>query len=791
MDPSNQEENIYNPLGSQDNERPINWRKYIFLFLTNWYWFLITIFVSVSIAYVKNRYTLPSYTVTATLLIENEEEIGDIISEIRSVRRSRRRIDMANEMAKLRAFSLHRRTVDSLGWNIFWIGHGRVAMKRPLYKYPPYSIEIDSLSQSWYLNQTFFVDGLDDQSLKLYNNNGIDTIINTDQWIYLDGWTFRFTRNSGTSGYASYSFIIYNPNTLAKQYLSKVNIASDENQGTVIKISSAGPLFDKESDYINSLSKNYIYSGLERKRLIAENTLEFVNDQLSVIRDSLRKIERQLLAFRLNTTVIDLSREGQQAYDKLQTFYIQKTELKLKSNYYDYLKEYIESKRDPQAIISPILLDAKDQMLINQVNSLQMLYEERELLSFSASVENPSLAQLNSRIQNSRDKILEIVDGLIYNNKLAWRQIDIEEEHIEDQLLQLPVSEQELLNYQRKYEVINQFYKFLLEKRAEAGIQKASTVSAVRILDEASTYTISTTGTKQSLLYLIALVLGLVAPMGIIFFVDYFDNRIKDQNDVEDNTQLPILGVVSHNITKNQIPVYEKPGSAFSESFRHIRTNLQYYLREPEKKVIMISSTISGEGKTFIAMNLATILAMNNKKVLICGFDLRRPSIHKIFNINNNAGISTYFAGKSSLEEIIHNTNIDGLDAMIAGPTPPNPAELLETDQMKHLMENVSEIYDYIVIDTPPIALVTDALLISKYSHANIFIIRQNFTPKGILELINKLELQQIKGVSLIINDIMESKAFGYRYYYGYGYSYNYQYKYGYKYYHEESNKKD
>jgi capsular exopolysaccharide synthesis family protein len=786
MEPPQTTNNNYSKL-HDDFEKFVNWQKYLFLFLSNWYWFLIIIFLSMSVAYMINRYSLLTYQATATILIEDEEGTGDIINEIRSVRRLRKKTDLANEIAKLHSFSLHRRTIDSLKWDIVWTGYGRVAMKRPLYENPPYYIDVDSASHSWFIDRAFYLSRYDNAKLRLYNDAELDTIILLDTWHDINGWKFRIKEGKSFRSYASFGFVVYSPNTLASQYLSKVVYQADEDQGTIITIQSEGPVAKKEIDYINALCDNYIISGLERKRLIAENTLKFVNDQISIIQDSLSKTETQLLQFRLNQNLVDLSKEGQQAYDKLQNFYNQKTELKLKRNYYDYLVEYIESKRDPQAIISPILVDANDQLLINQVQNLQILYEDREMLAFSAATENPSIIQLNARIQTLRLTILEVIEGLIRNNELASQQLTIEEKLVEKQLLRLPASEQELLNIQRKHEVNNQFYTFLLQKGAEAGIQIASTVSNVRIIDRAVPYTVVVTSTKQSLIYFLAIILGLLFPAGIILMVDYFDNRIKDRYDVEFNTNLPILGIVSHIKYARDIPVQVKPGSAFTESFRHIRTNLQYILRELDQKVIMISSTISGEGKTFIALNLATIIAMSNKKVLICDFDMRRPTLHKIFNQDNSEGTSLILAGKIDLPDIINKTNIQGLDVLVSGPIPPNPAELLDTDYMKDLIDKASEEYDYIVIDTPPVALVTDANLISKYSHTNIFIIRQNYTPKGVLEMINKLSESQYKSLSIIINDIKESKTLGYRYYYGYNYSYNYQYKYGYKYYHEDS----
>jgi capsular exopolysaccharide synthesis family protein len=793
MESNNQKyNNNYDPSYLQI-EKPINWRKYIYIFISNWYWFLITVFIAMSVAYVKNRYSVPEYKTSATLLIEDEEGAGDLLGELRSVRRSRRTTDLANEIAKLNAFSLHRRTIDNLGWNIFWTGHGRVAMERPLYLNPPYYIEIDSTSALWYLDNSYYVNQQDSQKVKFYNKNGIDVLLTLDEWNEINGWKFRIIKSKNVSGYASYSFIIYTPNNLAQSYRSKISLESDEEESTIITVSSHGPVIDRESDYINALCENYISAGLERKRLIAENSLEFIEDQILIIQDSLQKSEKQLLTFRINENAVDLSREGQMAYDKLQKFYDQKTQLKLKRNYYVYLKEYIIKKRDPQAIISPTLVDANDQSLIDQVRSLQQLYEEREQLEFSAALENPGLVQINSRIQTSRNKILDILEGLINSNDLSWEQLNTEEKNIEQQLLQLPVSEQELLNIQRKYEVNKQFYTFLLEKRAEAGIQRASAISNVRVLDKASSFNTTSVGTKKSILYLIALLLGLIGPGGIIYLADSLDSRIKDRTDIENNTNLPILGIVSHETTGVDIPVFSNPASPFAESFRHIRTNLQYILREPDRKVIMITSTISGEGKTFIVLNLAAILAMNNKRVLIAGFDLRRPSFHKILNLSNSAGISTFLAGKNSYEEIIKHTNIEGLDVILAGPIPPNPAELIETKRTEELISAASKNYDYIVLDTPPVALVTDAILLSRYTHSNIFIIRQNYSHKGVLEMINNLKDVKMKEISILVNDIRESKVLGYRYYYGYGYEYGYSYsyysRYGYEYYHDQNEK--
>ncbi len=773
-------------------DKPLNFRKYIYLILSNWYWFSITVFVSLSVAFLKTRYTLPTYQVVSTLLLEQEAGPPDLFSQIRSVRRMKWQADLANEIAKLNAFSLHQRTIDSLGWYALWEGHGRVARVRPLYSNIPYKIEIDSSSDTWYLDQTFILEPQNSDYIAFTNKTSIDTVIALNSRINLNGWKFKIINNKSTPGYASYSFVYPNINSLTNLFRNKISYVAEEELGTIISVLSVGDIVALDVDYINTLCSNYINSGLERKQLIAKNTLEFIDSQIKIIQDTLQKSEKQLLNFRLQESVVDLAREGQLIYERLQNLYERKTQHILEKNYYNYIIDYINSKKDPNAIIAPTLVNAYDQMFIDQVFRLQMLFEDREKLSFIVDDNNPELKQLNIRIVSARDRIIETLESLISNINLALGQLELEESVVEKQLLQLPISKQELLSIERKVEVNNQFYKFLLEKHAEAGIQKASTVSNVRILDKASIYTSHSLGTKSYIIYLVAIIIGFFTPLGLIMLIDQFDNRIKDRSDIEDQTNIPIIGVVTHDKSKDEIPVHVHPRSSFSESFRQIRTNLGFILKEPSSKIIMVTSAISDEGKTFIAANLAAVLALNNKKTILAGFDLRRPSLHKLFNLQNKVGLSSYLTGNSEMEDIISGTKIPNMDVMIAGPIPPNPAELIGSSRMSTIIREVAEAYDYVVIDTPPVALVTDAFLIGQYTHANIFVIRQNYSHKGVLEMINNVSGIKIKNLSILVNDIKESSAFGYRYYYGYGYGYshgyNYYSKYGQGYYHEDDN---
>ncbi len=765
----------------QQEEKPINWKKYLFLFVSNWYWFFITLGVALGIAFFKIRYTIQQYQATATLIIEEGQASNDILGELRAVRYWRRQADMANEVAKLSSFTITKRTVDSLDQEIFWTAHGRIR-ERPLYDNPRFKLHILNDSVNWYKNQIWFIDYIDEVKFRFYQENVLDTLLIYNQEVNIQGWIFRNTLVPGSRGHNTYHFVVNDPVTLAKYYKNKLQIETDEKEGTIITLRSEGPVGEREVDFLNMISKTYILSGLERKQEIAENTFIFIDEQIDIILDSLTQAEDQLLTFRLSNNVINLSREGEMAYEKLKSSHEQKTALKLKENYYKYLQSYVEERNDPKTLISPTLADANDQVLTGAVQQLQKLYETRENLDFTVQQDNPGLENINERISGARIRILEVIKGLIYNNVLIMDQITTEEKSVIDQLKNLPLNEQQLLNIKRKYDLYNQFYTYLLQKRAEAGIQKASTISNVRSIDLARYDQIIQVGDDKMIILLIAFMLGLLLPAVIFFLRDLLDTRIREREDIIGNSSIPIIGIVGHAPKPSNLPIKDAPNSSFAESLRRIRTNLQFILRDPEQKVIMVTSSVSGEGKTFIATNLAAIFAMNNKRVLLVGCDLRRPSLHTIFNLDNKTGLSSIIIEKNTIKDCIFSTSIENLDLLPAGPVPPNPSELIETKEMEQLFNEIVKQYDFIILDTPPLALVSDSLSLSKFVHTTLYAIRQNYSHKDVINVANLMQQEdRLPNLVLIINDIKPSRNLGFSYYYGYGQGYNYGY-YDYKY---------
>jgi len=344
------------------------------------------------------------------------------------------------------------------------------------------------------------------------------------------------------------------------------------------------------------------------------------------------------------------------------------------------------------------------------------------------------------------------------------------------ELAGLPQTEQELINIKRSFDLNNELYTFLLQKRAEAAITMASNVSDAQVLDPARVETAEKVGPKTMINLLIGLILGLGLPFLMIVIFDYFNDTIKSKEDLEKLSKLPILGEIAHNSYKKEMPILEHPRSGIAESFRGLRTNLQYVLTKDnlkdKSKVLGVHSMIPGEGKTFTALNLATIIAMDDKKVLLVGCDLRKPRLHIIFDMENTKGLSTYLISQHNFKDIVRPTQVQNLSIVNAGPIPPNPSELLGNGEFEKFLEEAKKQFDYIVLDNAPVTLVTDGYLTANHSDANLIVLRQSYSHKDHVKFINQqTEKQGLGNFALILNDAKSSNLGNYGSY-GYGNGY-------------------
>ncbi len=784
----NDDQNYFMP-GSEG----IDFRRYLSLFISNWHWFAAALFLTLAIAYGVNRWGEEVYTVQSTLLISADENGGyagmDDLIPGGDIFRSRQ--NMPNEIGILRSFRLNHEVMRDLGeFHIVYtaIGKRGIAESR-LYGNSPFVVQCDSI----WIQPGRRVDVKilsDEKYLLTIEDNEYEEEHSFGERFEKFGFDFVIVpRQAGVSPYNEnrsnkYFFHTISPAALANQYRGKLSVAPIEEEATLVTLTVSGQVPEQEADYLNALMEAYIRQGLDWKNEAAQKTIEFIEEQLGFIDDSLTRAESAMENFRFNNRFVDLTVEGNLVLQRLERYEMEKNTLNLQMQYYVYLKEYLTSRNETGLIVSPSVMGVGDPMLIRLVEELSQLQLQQRQVGFVLKDELPATALISGKVDQARNALHENVTSSINQLKISMDDVEGRIADVNRQLGRLPGTERQLIRIQRDFDLNSTVYNFLLEKRAEAGIAMASEVSDNKIIDFAEPYNAGRIKPRTRQNYMLAFILGLLFPALAIIIIDLANNKVIDKKDVERATVAPILGYISHSAYDSELPVIDKPGSTLAESFRSIRTSLKYFTPENQPVVIAVTSTVSGEGKTFVAANLATIISMLGRKTLLVGLDLRKPRIHKIFKMQNTEGMSTYLSGNSNYEDIILKTSVENLWFATAGPIPPNPAELIERQSMTEFLEKARKQFDYIIIDTPPAAVVTDALLLAGRADITLFVVRQRYTSKNTLHLIDEIfRNKEIRNPGIIVNDISMSGYYGYGLRYGYTMGYNYGYNYGYKYY--------
>jgi len=784
-------------------EEGIDIKKYIYLILSHWWWFGIFIFVSLTIAYLINRYSQEVYSVSCSLIVGEEQSgagtIEGVLDELSRLRNKKRKAVVENEISILKSYKMARLALEELDFHITYTAVGRRGIaESQLYTKCPFIVEYDT-SEVNLVGYPIDIFILSDKEYRILINDQFDINKIMQFGEKFEHEFFNFTlrlRNPRQSVFQANSsnkfyFTFNNINSLSKSYQNTLNAEVNDEKGTVITLTLNGFVNTKLANYLNKLMEVYIRANLEEKNIASENTIQFIDEQLGGVVDSLESTGLRLQQFRTSHKVIDLSKEGSFLFEKMQELQSEKAIYDIKTNYYNYLLGYINNKKATGDLVAPSVVSIQDNLLNSIVAEINELNFQKRQIEFSVSEGSPQLALINSQIDNAKETLKENLRSLIEANRIALENLNSRIAKIEREVQKLPGTERQMIDIQRKFTINDQIYTFLLEKRAEAGITRASNTSDHKILDIARPENATMIKPRISINYMIGLLGGAGIPLVLLLLVEFFNTKITDRKYLEANLKAPIIGNIGHNEGGTELPVTENPRSSLTESFRALRTNLQYLLKEEKTGVIAVTSAVSGEGKTFCSVNLAAIVAMSGKKTLLISLDLRKPKIHKIFNLENQEGVSTYLIGKSDHNSIVHKTNINNLFVTTSGPIPPNPAELLSTEKMGSFIQKAKKDFEYIIIDTPPIAIVTDTLVLKDFLDSLIFVVRHNYSDRQVVELANSMyEKHLIKSLGVVVNDIQLKGYYGYSYRYGYGYGYGYSYSYREAYYDEEKTSK-
>lgn len=596
------------------------------------YWPLaaITIILALIASYVFNKYTSPIYEVSTTVLIEEDKSsMGP--QDLLGFGLIGNKKNLENEIGILKSYSIAYSTIRKLDFNISYFYEDGLITKE-LYQNAPIIVEFDKLhpqlvrthfnieilSNSQYkiqfegdYNRTY--DFIEHKFLQEHLNIAYSDIHNFNEIVTSPFIKFKVSINpeyvSQINEYDKLSFI-FNDIDYLVSIMGNFTIEPINRDATIVKLTMKGKSIQKSVNFLNQLTQEYLDRGLDKKNEVAINTIDFISTELLGIADSLKVTERELQVFRSSNQILDVDFQAQQAFEYMRELESEKAVLLVKSMYYENLKTYLLEKNSVDDIVVPSSIGIEDPLLNVLVTELMQLFNSRSELLFSSTEKNPMVLSLGKQIRNTKNALIENINNIVSTSNIAIRDIDTRIKAISKRIDYLPETQQQLFSIERKFKLNDAIYTYLLQKLSEAQITKASNRPDNEIIDPATTTRYSQVFPKKKLNYILAFIIGCILPIIYIFIRDFLNNEIVDRKEVEDACKLPIVGHVSHNTKETELVVTEYPKSSIAESFRSVRTNIQFLAKGKEKQVIMVTSDIARVGKTFVAMNLASIFAL-------------------------------------------------------------------------------------------------------------------------------------------------------------------------------------
>jgi tyrosine-protein kinase Etk/Wzc len=767
-------------------------KKLIVRYLQFWHWFVVSVVVAIALTWVVNKVSSPAYRGKTTVLIQDDKRgsmnQNSLISNLDLFGTQK---NLHNEIGILNSYSINKKTIEDLHLYISYLKDTKYRNKKDVYGNTPFMVVADTshfqaldidVAIQVTSNSEFEVSYECEEStvyLYKYSSDEINLITanNTCNQTYkvkageefkTDFFSFRIfpIKEISTSDFQSTYYIRFIETAkVTESFMNRLQIDPINKESSIVQISLEDRIPKRALDYLNRLAQNYINLGLDEKTLIASKTIEFIDEQLMGITDTLEMIEQNLEFFRTANKITDLSFQGQTIFHKVQTLEYEKSMEQMKVGYYTYLLSYVQSDSTGADLVAPSVIGIEDPLLNKLIIDLSQFYATREQLKMTTSGINPYMTELDKKIETTKRIIIENVHNILSNAKFTLQEKNKQLQQVQAELQSLPKTERELIGIQRKFTVNDQIYTYLLEKRAEAAIARASSISDHKIIDKARIE--RQTKPKKMQNYAIAFLLALLIPMVVIFVIDQIKNTILDVSEVEGLTNLPIIGSVVHTKEKSITP--QALAGNVVESFRAIRTNLEFFVPESKNRNIAVTSINPSEGKSFCSFHLAYVFALSGKKTLLMGTDLRKPDLGAFFNIKTEKGLSTFLSKKDKWEDILFPVqSVENMFFIPAGPVPPNPAELLSPNLLTSVFENTKE-FDVVVFDTSPIGLFSDAAYVLKQCDINLFVTRFHISKKSDFKFLNQaVDKLHVNNPAIICNDLKQKRSkYYYNYYYG------------------------
>lgn len=805
-------EEIINERHSDATDEKIDIQELLFKYIIHWPWFVGAVLICLVGAWIYLRMATPIYNISATVLIKDDKKGGaaGMITGLENLGldglvSSSQNID--NEVEVLRSKTIAKEVVEQLGLYVSYTDEDEFPSKN-IYKTSPVIVsltpqEAEKLSAPMVVEMALYTQGGLDVNVAVRDNEYKKHFEKLPAVFPMNEGTLAFFQSpdslslkkdtiedSSTQSVRHITATINSPMRVARAYCENLSIEPTSKTTSVAVISLKNSSLQRGQDFINQLLEMYNRNTNNDKNEIAQKTAEFIDERINIISKELGSTEANLENFKRNAGITDLSSEAQIALTGNAEYEKKRVEIRTQISLIEDLRKYI---RGNEYEVLPSNVGLQDVALVATIERYNEMLVERKRLLRTSTENNPTIINLDTSIRAMKLNVQATLDGTLQGMLITKADLDREASRFSRRISDAPGQERQFVSIARQQEIKAGLYLMLLQKREENAIALAATANNAKIIDEAIADDIPVSP-KRRMIYLIALVLGVGIPVGIIYLIGLTKFKLEGRADVEKLTTIPIVGDIPLTDEKNEkdgsIAVFENQNNLMSETFRNIRTNLQFMLQN-DKKVILVTSTVSGEGKSFISANLAISLSLLGKKVVIVGLDIRKPGLNKVFRLSTKEkGITLYLANpETDLMSLVQPSDINqNLYILPGGTVPPNPTELLARDGLDKAIEILKKNFDYVILDTAPVGMVTDTLLIGRVADLSVYVCRADYTHKVEYTLINELaEEKKLPNLCTVINGVdLKRRKYGYYYgygkygkYYGYGKRYGYGYGYG------------
>ena len=810
-------EEFANERQREADDEKIDIQEVLFKYIIHWPWFVGAVLVCLIGAWIYLRMATPVYNISATVLIKDDKKGGNTggmagLEELglSGLISSSQNID--NELEVLRSKTLVKEVVNQLNLHVSYTDEDEFPSKN-MYKTSPVIVsltpqEAEKLSDPMIVEMSLYPQGSLDVGVTIGDKEYQKHFEKLPAVFPMDEGTLAFfqspdslmankdtTEESSAQNVRRITAKINSPMKVARVYCENLTIEPTSKTTSVAVISLKNSSLQRGQDFINQLLEMYNRNTNNDKNEIAQKTAEFIDERIDIISKELGNTEANLENFKRNAGITDLTSEAQIALTGNAEYEKKRVENRTQISLLEDLRKYI---RGNEYEVLPSNVGLQDAALVATIERYNEMLVERKRLLRTSTENNPAIVNLDTSIRAMKSNVQATLDGTLQGMLITKADLDREANRFSRRISDAPGQERQFVSIARQQEIKAGLYLMLLQKREENAITLAATANNAKIIDEAIADDIPVSP-KRKIIYLIALVLGVGIPVGIIYLIGLTKFRLEGRADVEKLTTVPIVGDIPLTDEKNEkdgsIAVFENQNNLMSETFRNIRTNLQFMLQN-DKKVILVTSTVSGEGKSFISANLAISLSLLGKKVVIVGLDIRKPGLNKVFRLSTKEkGITLYLANPDTdLMSLVQPSDVNkNLSILPGGTVPPNPTELLARDGLDKAIEILKKNFDYVILDTAPVGMVTDTLLIGRVADLSVYVCRADYTHKVEYTLINELaEEKKLPNICTVINGVdLKRRKYGYYYgygkygkYYGYGKRYGYGYGYG-----QENNK--